>query len=45
MSLAEARIKAGGFPREVVRDLALTEFLEEWHAGHDMRALKVNSLR
>lgn len=32
MSLAQARIKAGGFTGKVLRDLTLKELLEEWHA-------------
>lgn len=32
MSLAQARIKAGGFTGKVICDLTLRELLEEWHA-------------
>jgi len=32
MSLAQARIKAGGFTGKALRDLTLKELLEEWHA-------------
>ncbi len=32
MSLAQARIKAGGFTGKVLRNFTLTELLEEWHA-------------
>ncbi|MGH8289278.1 MAG: integrase arm-type DNA-binding domain-containing protein [Steroidobacteraceae bacterium] len=32
MSLAQARIKAGGFTGKILCDLTLKELLEEWHA-------------